>query len=82
MVPIFPSILAEFLGVFSGSMILEWLYNINGIGGLFLEALQSKDYNVLLVDMAIFTLFGLLAGVLLDLSYGFLDPRIRMGAKK
>ena len=82
MVPIFPSILAEFLGVFSGSMILEKLYGINGIGGLFLEALQKKDYNVLLVDMAIFTLFGLLAGVLLDLSYGFLDPRIRMGAKK
>ena len=82
MVPIFPSILAEFLGVFSGSMILEKLYDINGIGGLFLEALQKKDYNVLLVDMAIFTLFGLLAGVLLDLSYGFLDPRIRMGAKK
>lgn len=82
MVPIFPSILAEFLGVFSGSMILEKLYDINGIGGLFLEALNKKDYNVLLVDMTIFTLFGLLAGVLLDLSYGFLDPRIRMGAKK
>ena len=82
MVPIFPSILAEFLGVFGGSMILEKLYDINGIGGLLLEALNKKDYNVLLVDMAIFTLFGLLAGVLLDLSYGFLDPRIRMGAKK
>lgn len=82
MVPIFPGILAEFLGVFSGSMILEKLYNIDGIGGLFLSALTLKDYNVLMVDMAIFTLFGLLAGVVLDLSYGFLDPRIRMGARK
>ena len=42
----------------------------------------NPDYNVLMVDMAIFTTFGLLAGILLDLSYGFIDPRIRMGAKK
>ena len=82
MVPIVPSILAEFIGVFSGSMILENLYGIPGIGSLFVTALNLKDYNVLFVDMAIFTTVGLLAGVILDLSYGFIDPRIRMGAKK
>lgn len=82
MVPIVPSILAEFLGLLGGSMILENLYGIPGIGGLFMDALNLKDYNVLLVDMAVFTTLGLLAGVLLDLSYGFIDPRIRMGAKK
>lgn len=82
MVPIVPSILAEFIGILSGSMILEQLYGIPGIGRLFVEALNQKDYNVLFVDMAIFTSIGLLAGVVLDLSYGFIDPRIRMGAKK
>ena len=82
MVPIVPSILAEFLSIMGGSMILENLYGIPGIGSLFLEALNSKDYNVLFVDMAIFTTFGLMAGILLDISYGFIDPRIRMGAKK
>lgn len=81
-VPILPSILAEFIGVFSGSMILENLYNINGIGNLYIEALNNADYNVLMVDMAIFTTIGLLAGIILDLSYGFIDPRIRMGEKK
>jgi len=82
MVPIIPSILAEFIGVFSGSFILETLYGIPGIGTLFLNAMNRYDYNVLFVDMAIFTIVGLLAGVVLDLSYGFIDPRIRMGAKK
>ena len=82
MVPIVPSILAEFLSIMGGSMILENLYGIPGIGRLFVQALNGKDYNVLFVDMAIFTTFGLLAGVLLDISYGFIDPRIRMGAKK
>lgn len=82
MVPIFPSILAEFIGIMGGSMILENLYGIPGIGRLFILALNSKDYNILFVDMAIFTTISLLAGVVLDLSYGFIDPRIRMGAKK
>ena len=81
-VPILPHILAEFIGVFSGSMILESLYNINGIGDLYILALNNKDYNVLFVDMAIFTTIGLLAGIITDLSYGFIDPRIRMGEKK
>ena len=82
MVPIVPSILAEFLGIMSGSMILEKLYGIPGIGKLFITALTGKDYNVLFVDMAIFTTLSLVAGVFLDISYGFIDPRIRMGAKK
>ena len=82
MVPIIPSILAEFIGILGGSMILENLYGINGIGSLFLEALNKKDFNVLFVDMAIFTSIGLIAGVVLDISYGFIDPRIKMGAKK
>lgn len=82
MVPIIPSILAEFIGILGGSMILENLYGIPGIGSLYIKAFSSQDYNVLFVDMALFTIIGLLAGVLLDISYGFIDPRIRMGAKK
>ena len=82
MVPIVPSILAEFIGILGGSMILENLYGIPGIGSLFVTAMNQKDYNVLFVDMAVFTSIGLLAGVVLDISYGFIDPRIRMGAKK
>ena len=63
-------------------MILESLYGIPGIGRLFVLALNYKDYDILFVDMAIFTTIALLGGVLTDLSYGFIDPRIRMGAKK
>lgn len=81
-VPILPSILAEFIGVLGGSVILESLYDINGIGRLYIRALNAPDYNVLMVDMAVFTTIGLLANIILDLSYGFIDPRIRMGEKK
>ena len=83
-VPILPTILADFILVFSGGVILESLYNIPGVGKLYMQAVNqtNPDYNVLLVDMAVFTTIGLLAGILFDLSYGFIDPRIRMGAKK
>lgn len=82
MVPIFPSILAEFLGIMSGSMILENLYGIPGIGKLFITAINAKDYSVLFVDMAIFSTLGLVAAVFLDVSYTLIDPRIRVGSKK
>ena len=82
MVPIVPGILAEVIGLLSGSMILEQLYGIPGVGKLYVTALNERDFNVLFTDMALFTAIGLLAAVVLDLSYGFIDPRIRMGAKK
>ena len=82
MVPIVPGILAEVIGLLSGSMILEQLYGIPGVGRLYVTALNQRDFNVLFTDMALFTMIGLLAAVVLDLSYGFIDPRIRMGAKK
>ena len=81
MVPIVPSILAEVIGLLGGSMILENLYGIPGIGSLYIDSINAKDFNVLFVDMAFFEVISLLAGIVLDLSYGFIDPRIRMGAK-
>jgi oligopeptide transport system permease protein len=82
MVPILPSILAEVIGLLGGSMILEELYGIPGVGKLYITAIQQQDYNVLMADMSLYTIIGLMSGVFLDLSYGFIDPRIRMGAKK
>ena len=82
MVPIVPMIISEFVGILSGSMILEQLYGIPGIGQLFVNALTAKDYSVVMVDMAIYTVIGLLATLVIDLSYGIVDPRIRMGASK
>ncbi len=82
MVPILPSILAEIIGLLGGSMILESLYGIPGVGNLYIAAINNNDYNVLMADMSLYTLIGLISAVFLDLSYGFIDPRIRMGAKK
>lgn len=82
LVPIIPMIIGEFVGLLSGSMILENLYGIPGVGSLFITAIQQKDYNVVMTDMAVYTMIGLFATLVVDLSYGIVDPRIRMGARK
>lgn len=81
LVPIVPMIIGEFIGILSGSVILEQLYQIPGIGRLFVQCITARDYNVLLVDMAVMTMISLFANLLVDISYGIVDPRIRMGAK-
>ena len=81
MVPIFPMILGEFIGVLSGSLIIEQMFSIPGVGGLYLSAINSLDYDFFMLLSGFYTLVGLAAGIIVDISYGFIDPRIRMGAK-
>ena len=81
MVVIFPSILSEFISVLSGSLIVENMFGINGVGGLYLNSITFQDYDFFMLLSGFYTLVGLTAGIVIDISYGFIDPRIRMGAK-
>jgi ABC-type dipeptide/oligopeptide/nickel transport system permease component len=81
MVPIFPSIIGEFISVLSGSLIIEKIFSIPGVGGLYLTAITYKDYDFFMMLSGFYLLVGLMAGLVIDLSYGIIDPRIRMGAK-
>ena len=84
MVPMIPIIIGSFAGLLSGSFILEQVYSIPGVGRVTLQALAAGnyDYNVLMVSTAFYGVIGLVAVLIVDLSYGIIDPRIRMGAKK
>ena len=81
MVVIFPSILSEFISVLSGSLIIEKMFAINGVGGLYLNSITFQDYDFFMLLSGFYTLVSLTAGIVIDISYGFIDPRIRMGAK-
>ena len=81
MVPIFPSIVGEFVAVLSGSLIIEKIFSIPGVGNLYLASINTKDYDFFMLLSGFYILIGLLAAIVIDLSYGFIDPRIRMGAK-
>lgn len=81
MVVIFPSILSEFVSVLSGSLIIEKMFGVNGVGGLYLNSITFQDYDFFMLLSGFYTLVSLAAGIVIDISYGFIDPRIRMGAK-
>ena len=81
MVPIFPMILGEFIGIIGGSLIVEQTFGIPGVGPLYLESINTRDYNFYLLMNSFYTIIGLASGIVVDLSYGFVDPRIRMGEK-
>lgn len=81
MVVIFPSILSEFIAVLSGSLIIENMFSVPGVGALYLSSITNLDYDFFMLLSGFYTLVGLLASIVVDISYGFIDPRIRMGAK-
>ena len=81
MVPILPMILSDFVGILGGSLIIESVFSIPGVGNLYVTAINLRDYNFFMADTVFYTFIGLLAGLIVDLSYGFIDPRIKMGAR-
>lgn len=82
LVPIFPMILGELISILSGSMIIENIFRVNGVGGLYLDSIQKLDYDVFQFVSMFYILIGLIGTLVVDLSYGIVDPRIRMGGKK
>lgn len=80
-VVVLPAVLGSFVGILSGSMIIERIFSIPGVGELYLGAILSQDYNFFMMLSAFYTFVGLLAGLIVDISYGLIDPRVRIGQR-
>ncbi|MCF2707257.1 ABC transporter permease [Arcanobacterium haemolyticum] len=68
--------------LFSGALVVETLFNYNGMGLLFWQAAQSRDYPILLGVTIILALATVIGALLADLLYAVADPRIRLAGKK
>ena len=66
-------------GVVNGYFLIEWIFRYPGIGSLFVTAIRTLDYNVLLCITVISMLMVLLANLFLEFLYPLIDPRIRRG---
>lgn len=82
MVVILPAVFSNFIGIMSGSLVIEKIFSVPGVGGLYLNSINGRDYNIFMMLTVFYTAVGLLASIVVDISYGFIDPRIRMGSKK
>lgn len=68
---------AVFIGVFfGGSLIIETIFSLDGLGRLGFEAAVARDYPVIFGTLFIFGIMGLVVGIISDLMYVFVDPRI------
>jgi len=82
MVVVLPSIFGQFIGIMSGSLIIERIFAIPGVGSLYLDSINGRDYPMFMMLTVFYTTVGLVASIVVDISYGFIDPRIRMGSRK
>ena len=76
----FPQALMHIL--FTGSVLIEVIFSLDGLGLLGFEAAIGRDYPIMFATLFVFTLIGLLLGLVSDLLYVFIDPRIDFEARK
>ncbi|MCK9485751.1 MAG: ABC transporter permease [Dehalococcoidia bacterium] len=69
-------------GIIEGAFFVETLLGINGIGRLTFQAVTSRDYDVILATTIIFSTAFVLMNLLAEIAYGFVDPRVRLGASR
>jgi microcin C transport system permease protein len=78
LIPIITGFPAAFIGAFfTGSLLIETLFSLDGLGLLSYESVIRRDYPVVLGTLFFFTLIGLVTKLISDLSYVWVDPRVR-----
>ena len=61
---------------FAGSLLIETIFSLDGLGLLSFESLLNRDYPVVFANLYIFSLVGLVVSLISDLTYTLVDPRI------
>ena len=78
LVPMVAIIVGAFFGLIGGSMVMENMFGFKGMGSLYLSSLNTQDYDMIMFIEVIYTFVGLFSGLVIDLAYGLVDPRVRI----
>ena len=81
-IPLCNVIIPMFMNLLGGSMVVENIFGIPGIGSLTSASIQTSDYYLTIAVLFFYSVITLLSMLLVDLSYGVVDPRIRIGGGK
>jgi microcin C transport system permease protein len=82
-IPLVTGFPAAFIGAFfAGSILIETIFSLDGLGLLAFDSIMKRDYPVVLGSLYLFTLLGLIAKLLTDISYVLVDPRIQFDASR
>jgi microcin C transport system permease protein len=81
MIPLVTGFPAAFIGAFfAGSVLIETLFSLDGLGLLAYESVVRRDYPVVMGSLYLFTLMGLAVKLVADVLYVVVDPRVQFGA--
>lgn len=78
LLPVVTLLISWFMSIFYGSLVLERMFSLNGLGKLLIDSLNNQDYNVVMAIQLFYMIIALLGNLISDLSYGIVDPRVRV----
>ena len=78
LLPVVTLIIGWFLGIFGGSVMIENIFSLNGMGKLYYSALTNNDNDVILAVQMFYIAISLFGNLIIDLIYGIVDPRVRV----
>lgn len=82
MVPLANVVIPMVTHIMGGSMVVEDIFGIPGIGGIMVESINVHDYSLTMAALLFYAFINVVTILIVDISYGIIDPRIRLGAKK
>ncbi len=82
MVPLANIIIPMFTNILGGSMVIESIFAVPGIGGILVDSITVNDYPLAIGALLFYSFISLATILIVDISYGIIDPRIRLEAKK
>lgn len=77
--PLVNIIVPMFTGIMGGSLIIEKIFSVPGMGGILITSINSGDHPLTIALLIFYSAISLVTILLMDLTYGVLDPRIKMG---
>ncbi|MCL2548425.1 MAG: ABC transporter permease [Symbiobacteriaceae bacterium] len=82
MVPLLNILVSLFVGILGGSLVIERIFAIPGVGGIMVDAINAMDHPLTIAVLIFYSFVSLIAVLLVDILLGIVDPRIRMGARQ
>jgi peptide/nickel transport system permease protein len=82
MLPIVTILALSLPGLVGGSVIVEWTFGIPGMGQLMVQGVFQRDYPLVMGNLVIVATLTLVANLIADISYGLIDPRIRLAGRR
>lgn len=82
LIPIANTIIPMITGIMGGSLVVEKMFAVNGVGGLLVDSVMAGDHFLTVACLIFYSIISLVTILVVDISYGLIDPRIRVGGER